>query len=290
MHGIGEREGLNYDPNASKQAGGNVAPTNGVGGVEQNQGGATRSQSVTEALKGQIAAAATAAGVNAEIYSGGQDETGPNRTGSHRHDHGNSADLKLYTTGPDGKRRYLDMTNETDRVVMEKFIRESVKAGANGVGAGPGYMGGRTNMHVGGGSPMAWGAGGASANAPEWVRRAYQQGMEDRIVAAATAAKAAQQAPKPAGAPVGPSASFDDARRAGATAAVAQANAAHAAMVSRTTNDNRSAQDNRSWSDTHIGSMTIQTAATDGRGIMADLKEATRGNKAFAAAADYGKA
>jgi hypothetical protein len=290
MHGIGEREGLNYDPNASKQADGNVAPTNGLGGVEQNQGGATRSQSVTEALKGQIAAAATAAGVNAEIYSGGQDETGPNRTGSHRHDHGNSADLKLYTTGPDGKRRYLDMTNETDRVVMEKFIRESVKAGANGVGAGPGYMGGRTNMHVGGGSPMAWGAGGASANAPEWVRRAHQQGMEDRIVAAATAAKAAQQAPKPAGAPVGPSASFDDARRAGATAAVAQANAAHAAMVSRTTNDNRSAQDNRSWSDTHIGSMTIQTAATDGRGIMADLKEATRGNKAFAAAADYGKA
>jgi len=99
MHGIGEREGLNYDPNAAKQAGGNVAPTNGVGGVDQKQGGATRNQSVTEALKGQIAAVATAAGVNAEIFSGGQDESGPNRTGSHRHDHGNAADLKLYTVG-----------------------------------------------------------------------------------------------------------------------------------------------------------------------------------------------
>ena len=239
-------------------------------------------------MRCSAAAAAAAAGVNAEVYSGGQDESGPNRTGSHRHDHGNSADLKLYATGPDGKRRYLDMTKEADRVVMEKFIRESVKAGANGVGAAPNYMGAH-GIHVGGGSPAAWGAGGSTANAPDWVRRAHQQGMEDRVVAAATAAKAAQQAPKAADAPK-PSAALDDARRAGGAAAVAQANAAHSAMVSRTTNDNRSAQDNRSWSDTHIGSMTIQTAATDGRGIMAELREATKGNKAFAAAADYGKA
>lgn len=289
MHGIGEREGLNYDPNASKQAGGNVAPTNGVGGVEQNQGGATRSQSVTEALKGQIAAAATATGVNAEIFSGGQDESGPNRTGSHRHDHGNSADLKLYTVGQDGKRRYLDMTNEADRVVMERFIRESVKAGANGVGAGPGYMGGRTNMHVGGGSPMTWGAGGASANAPEWLRRAHQQGMEDRLVAAAAAAKAARQAPRPdAGSK--PEAAFDAARRAGAAASVAQANAANAAVVSRTSNDNRSAQDNRRYDETHLHNVNVYPANGTQSSIMAELKQASKGGKAFAAAADYGKA
>ena len=283
------KEGWIPGSGGGRQVAGSTPPVNGVGGIDQRQGGATRSQPITDVLQRQIATAATAAGVNAEIYSGGQDETGPNRTGSHRHDHGNSADLKLYTTGPDGKRRYLDMTNEADRVVMEKFIRESVKAGANGVGAGPGYMGGRTNMHVGGGSPLAWGAGGASANAPDWLRRAHQQGMEDRLKAAATAAKSAQQTPKAADASK-PSAALDDARRAGGAAAVAQANAAHSAMVSRTTNDNRSAQDNRSWSDTHIGSMTIQTAATDGRGIMAELREATKGNKAFAAAADYGKA
>ena len=274
-----------YTPDQSKK---DIPGTNGVGGVDQRQSG-VRAQGITDVLGRQIQAAAAASGVNAEIYSGGQDESGPNRTGSHRHDHGNSADLKLYATGPDGKRRYLDMTKDADRVVMEKFIRESVKAGANGVGAAPNYMGAH-GIHVGGGSPAAWGAGGSTANAPDWVRRAHQQGMEDRVVAAATAAKAAQQVPKPAGASVGPSASIEDARRAGGAAAVAQANAANAAMVSRTTNDNRSAQDNRSWSDTHINSMTIQTAATDGRGIMAELREATKGNKAFAAAADYGKA
>ena len=274
-----------YSPAQSKK---DIPGANGVGGVDQRQSG-VRSQGITDALGRQIQAASAAAGVNAEVYSGGQDETGPNRTGSHRHDHGNSADLKLYTTGPDGKRRYLDMTNDADRVVMEKFIRESVKAGANGVGAAPNYMGAH-GIHVGGGSPAAWGAGGATANAPEWVRRAHQQGMEDRVVAAAAAARAAQQAPKGADTPPKPSAMFDDARRAGATAAVAQANAAHAAMVSRTFNDNRSPQDNRSFNDTRIHTANIYTQATDGPGIMTELRNATKGNKAFAAAADYGKA
>jgi uncharacterized protein YukE len=161
------------------QVGGNVDPVNGVGGLEQSQGGATRNQAITDALQRQIVAAATAAGVNAEVYSGGQDESGPHRTGSHRHDHGNAADLKLYTLGADGKRRYLDMTNDADRVVMEKFIKESVKAGANGVGAAIDYMG-ANGIHVGGGSPSAWGAGGSSANAPDWVKRAHEEGMAAR--------------------------------------------------------------------------------------------------------------
>lgn len=182
-HNIGTREGLNYDPSAasgsSKQVGGNVAPVNGVGGLDQNQGGATRSQPVTEALRNQIVAAAKAAGVNAEVFSGGQDESGPDRVGSHRHDHGRSADLKLYTTGADGKRRYLNMTNDADRGVMESFIRESVKAGANGVGAAVDYMG-PNSIHIGGGSPSAWGAGGSSANVPDWVARAHRDGMRQR--------------------------------------------------------------------------------------------------------------
>lgn len=161
------------------QVGGNVAPVNGVGGLEQNQGGATRSQALTDALQRQIVAAATAAGVNAEVYSGGQDEHGPNRTGSHRHDHGNAADLKLYTVGSDGKKRYLSMSNDAEREVMAKFIRESVKAGANGVGAAIDYMG-ANGIHVGGGSTAAWGAGGASGSAPDWVKRAHEQGLQDR--------------------------------------------------------------------------------------------------------------
>ncbi|MGU3662193.1 hypothetical protein [Methylobacterium fujisawaense] len=274
-----------YTPAQTKK---DIPAVNGVGGVDQRQDGAQhRKQAITDVLSRQISAAATAAGVNAEVFSGGQDPA--HQYGSTRHNHGNAADLKLYTTGPDGKRRYLDMTNDADRVVMERFIRESVKAGANGVGAAPNYMG-PNGIHVGGGSPAAWGAGGSTANAPEWVRRAHQQGMEDRVVAAAAAARAAQQAPKPIDTPAKPSAMLDDARRAGATAAVAQANAAHAAMVSRTFNDNRSPQDNRSFSDTRIHTANIYTQATDGQGIMDELRKATKGNKAFAAAADYGKA
>lgn len=284
-HGIGLREGLDYNPGSSRQSAGDVAAKDGAGGIEQRQGGSIRSQPITDALKGQISAAAAAAGVNAEIYSGGQDESGPNRTGSHRHDHGNSADLKLYTVGQDGKRRYLDMTNDADRVVMERFIRESVKAGANGVGAGPGYMGGRTNMHVGGGSPMAWGAGGASANAPEWLRRAHQQGMEDRLVAAAQAARTA----KPPAAVPKPEAAFDAARRAGAMASVASANAASAMVASRVSNDNRNT-DNRRYDETHLHNVSVYPATGTQSSIMAELKQAARGGKAFAAEADYGKA
>ncbi|MBP30421.1 MAG: hypothetical protein CMH16_14120 [Methylobacterium sp.] len=190
----------NADPNwgdsgyKPSQVGGNVDPVNGVGGLEQGQGGATRNQAITDALQRQIVAAATAAGVNAEVYSGGQDESGPHRTGSHRHDHGNAADLKLYTLGADGKRRYLDMTNDADRVVMEKFIKESVKAGANGVGAAIDYMG-ANGIHVGGGSPSAWGAGGSSANAPDWVKRAHEEGMEARKRAAEAPARTPSTAP-----------------------------------------------------------------------------------------------
>ena len=274
-----------------RQVAGSTPPVGGVGGVDQQQGSAQhRKQPITDVLSRQLSTAAAAAGVNAEIFSGGQSENGPDHYGSHRHDHGQSADLKLYTTTQDGKRRYLDMTNETDRVVMEKFIRESVKAGANGVGAGPGYMGGRTNMHVGGGSPVAWGAGGSSANAPEWLRRAHQQGMEDRLVAAAAAAKAAQQTPGVPNATAGKTSALEDARRAGAMATVAQANAAQAAMVSRTVNDNRSAQDNRRYDETHIQSVNVYPASGTQSSIMAELKQASKGNRAFAAAADYGKA
>jgi hypothetical protein len=183
-HGIGTGEGLNWNPNAppsDKQTPGNVAPTDGVGGVDQIQGSAAekRKQAITDQLRNQIAQAAKAAEVNAEIYSGGQDEDGPNRTGSHRHDHGKSADLKLYTLGKDGKKQYLSMNDPAQRAKMEAFVRESVKAGANGVGSGPGYMG-ESGIHIGGGSPSAWGAGGSSSNAPDWVRRAHAEGMEAR--------------------------------------------------------------------------------------------------------------
>ena len=61
-------------------------------------------------------------------------------------------------------------------------------------------------------------------------------------------------------------------------------------MASHTANSYSRSEDRRSYSDTKIDTVNIHTPATDGRGIMAELKEASKGNKAFAAAADYGKA
>lgn len=173
-----KKEGWIPGRSPSEQRAGNTAPVDGVGGLDQNQGGAQhRKEPISAELQRQIVAAAKAAGVNAEVFSGGQDPD--HQYGSTRHNHGNAADLKLYTLGPDGKRRYLSMNNAAERAVMEKFIRESVANGANGVGSGPGYMG-ESGIHVGGGSPSAWGAGGSSANAPDWVRRAFAAGMEAR--------------------------------------------------------------------------------------------------------------
>ncbi|MCX4198349.1 hypothetical protein OMR07_24995 [Methylobacterium organophilum] len=132
--------------------------------------------------------------MNAEIYSGGQDAHGRHRTGSHRHDGGQSADVRLYTVGPEGQRRYLSMNDPADRKVMEGFIRGTVRNGATGVGAGPGYMG-EHGIHIGGGPSMAWGAGGRSANAPDWVRRAHRDGLVDRANEAREASKTAAKAP-----------------------------------------------------------------------------------------------
>ncbi|MGU3662019.1 phage tail tip lysozyme [Methylobacterium fujisawaense] len=174
-----------FDPNAAfgegplSRSGADVASVDGIGGVDQRQGGGIRRQAITDQLRDQLAKAAKDAGVNAEVYSGGQDEHGRHRTGSHRHDGGRSADVKLYTVGPNGQRRYLSMNDPADRKVMEGFIRGTVRNGATGVGSGPGYMG-EHGIHIGGGPSMAWGAGGRSANAPDWVRRAHRDGTADR--------------------------------------------------------------------------------------------------------------
>lgn len=246
------------------QAAGDVAGKDGVGAVEQRQQSGTRSQPVTDVLRSQIAAAAKAAGVNAEIFSGGQDSEGPNRVGSHRHDHGNAADLKLYQIGPDGRRRYLRHDNEADRAVMETFLRESVRAGASGIGAGPGYMG-PDRMHVGGGSNAAWGAGGSSANAPEWVQRALRDGL---------AARRQRSSQWWRGSP-------------NAMASVSQAREAQTAQIGRQMNDNRSST--TTTNSTHIGSVTVQTAATDASGIARDMEESLK-RRSFVAAATTGQA
>ena len=109
-------------------------------------------------------------GVTMDVFSGGQDATGPHRTGSHRHDHGNAGDVFFSKGG-----RQLDWANPDDVPVFQDIVRRGKAAGVTGFGAGEGYMR-PGSMHLGFGTPAVWGADGSGANAPDWLRNAYGSG------------------------------------------------------------------------------------------------------------------
>lgn len=118
-------------------------------------------------------------GVTAKVISGGQAPKGSDgpRTGSTRHDHGLAADVDFYMGG-----RKLDWNNPQDLPVLQDIVRNAKARGATGIGAGDDYMGpGR--FHIGFGTPAVWGAGGKSANAPDWLRQAYYDAPQGDIVA-----------------------------------------------------------------------------------------------------------
>jgi peptidoglycan hydrolase-like protein with peptidoglycan-binding domain len=142
----------------------------------------TRNQPIQKALMNILKTAADEAGVDVQVFSGGQDYRGQGgrRTGSIRHDGGYAADVYLYSKG---KRL---RTDNSDPIVL-KFIAAAVDAGARGIGAGPGYMG-SAGIHVdlwgsrapGGG--VVWGKGGKSRNAPGDVRMAYRAGQSGTAI------------------------------------------------------------------------------------------------------------
>ncbi|MGO4835403.1 hypothetical protein AB4144_24415 [Rhizobiaceae sp. 2RAB30] len=122
-------------------------------------------------------------GVTAEVFSGGQPSSGPNRVGSHRHDHGGAGDMHFYKDG-----WKLDWASDADRPIFEEIVQRGKAAGITGWGAGPGYMS-AGSMHVGYGSPAVWGAGGEGENAPDWLRKAYNGGGGDAYAAMADGPK-----------------------------------------------------------------------------------------------------
>lgn len=112
-------------------------------------------------------------GIVMDVVSGGQEAEGQGgtRTGSTRHDHGNAADVDFYKDG-----RKLDWNNPSDLPILQTIVRTARARGVTGIGAGDDYMGpGR--FHVGFGTPAVWGAGGSSANAPDWLVEAYNNPM-----------------------------------------------------------------------------------------------------------------
>lgn len=109
-------------------------------------------------------------GIQANVYSGGQPAIGTSdrRVGSTRHDLGHAADLHLVHP----ELGMLSHENPDHIPVLQEIVRRGRAAGLTGIGMGPGYMGPH-GIHMGFGGEAVWGAGGSSANAPDWLRQAY---------------------------------------------------------------------------------------------------------------------
>lgn len=196
--------------------------------------GATRNQPLSDKLTGALGSFLPEMGVTMKVFSGGQDAEGPRRTGSHRHDHGNAADVFFYKDG-----RQLSWANPDDVPIFEDIVRRGKAAGVTGFGAGDGYMR-PGSMHIGFGSPAVWGAGGRGTNAPEWLRQAYNspagqapavaavnalaQGQPTQVASLDQSVGLPQQAPIPQAAPPLPTPrTIQDAPIAGQPQQVAQA-------------------------------------------------------------------
>lgn len=143
-----------------------VVPTNGKWLLYANKG-ATRSEPLSKKLVNALGDVVPELGLTMKVFSGGQEAEGSKRTGSHRHDHGNAADVFFYKDG-----RKLNWSDPQDRPLFEEIVKRARRAGITGIGAGPGYMR-EGSMHIGFGSEAAWGAGGKGKNAPAWLLKAF---------------------------------------------------------------------------------------------------------------------
>lgn len=136
--------------------------------VRYSNQGATRNQPLVPELVGAMGFLGDM-GITMDVVSGGQDGKGEGdrRTGSTRHDHGNAADVDFYMNG-----RRLTTENPDDIPILTEIVRRAKANGLTGFGEGADYMG-AGRLHIGYGNPSVWGAGGRSANAPEWLQQAY---------------------------------------------------------------------------------------------------------------------
>ena len=137
-------------PTATEVKGPEAATGDSLVSEEQAKIAKTRRQPITPELREVLQYAAEESGVQVEVFSGGQADItqGGPRTGTERHDLGHAADIKLKVKNADGSYRYLSSKNEADREIMSKFIINSRKMGAKGIGSGVGYMG-ESGIHIG---------------------------------------------------------------------------------------------------------------------------------------------
>lgn len=139
--------------------------------------GKIRDRPISKRLKALLSRAADAAGIDeVRVTSGGQPGSTGKTTGSTRHNGGRAADLYLIANG-----KKLSFSNKKAPEKIERFVTACAALGANGIGAGIGYMGKHT-LHIGFGvdkndtRKIVWGAKGRSINAPDWLRAAAHAG------------------------------------------------------------------------------------------------------------------
>lgn len=142
--------------------------------------GKIRDRPIGSVLEALLKNAADDAGIDrVYVTSGSQPGTHGQSTGSTRHNNGRAADLQLFSNGS-----VLSFSDSNGGRVAA-YVTACAARGATGIGAGVNYMGNKT-IHVGFGtsphdqSRIVWGAGGASANAPQWLRNAAQVGWSNR--------------------------------------------------------------------------------------------------------------
>ena len=139
-----------------------------MGSVTYTNSSATRNLPLNPRLENIIVSAAQATGLHVEIFSGGQVN---GEVGSHRHDDGFAADIRLY------KDSARTMVFRSTSAEAQNFIRALLDSGASSIGAGNRYMGG-TGIHVDiapgntvpANSARYWGDNGRQAAAPSWLR------------------------------------------------------------------------------------------------------------------------
>ena len=175
---IGNANVVNTVPRQSgNEEGVKIDTGQGNGRVTMANQNATRNQPLDPKLMLVLQRAATDAGVDVVVFSGGQfrrDSGNPRRVGSIRHDEGLAADVHLFS----GKQR---LSTAREHPVVAKFISAAVAAGAKGIGCGPGYMG-SVGIHVDMWGAQAgsrtWGRNARSVNTPSWVLAAYDLGLK----------------------------------------------------------------------------------------------------------------
>ncbi len=170
------------------------SPLTGAAKELQGDQATVRRGNIDPRLKGILDGASSAAGIEVDVFSGGQMSIAeakkagavkkgnkwylngePVRTGSTRHDDGLAADVRLYVRDSEGKRRQLNPQNPEDEQLYRKFVVESRKRGATGYGAGPGYMSG-TDMHVDIARQGYWGTKESAEGAYPWLAPSIAQG------------------------------------------------------------------------------------------------------------------